>query len=416
MSNLNNLHTPDPCAQNNLLSLEQALAILRTTLQPIREYEYVDLKAALGRTLAVTVTSLLDLPRERNAAMDGYAFRSQDLHPGQPTFLRQIGIAWAGKPFEETVKPGECIRIFTGSVLPNGADSVIMQEQVQTNPPYIQLPATTNPKQNVREVGEDLHAGDTLLPAGRKLTATDLGLLAATGLANVDVIRPLKIAFFSTGDELINVGAALASGQLYDSNRYLLHGLLTDPCHHLTDLGVLPDNPDVLETLLTQQAAQQDVIISTGGASVGDADHIQTVLARCGEVTFWKIALKPGKPLAFGKIGPCYFFGLPGNPVSAAVTLQQVVKPALQVLCGQTPKAAWRFQATCLQPLKKQPGRIEFQRGILSQAADGTFEVRSVGAQGAHMLSAFSRANCYIVLNAECSNIQAGQPVMVEPF
>ncbi|NOT84579.1 MAG: molybdopterin molybdotransferase MoeA, partial [Methylococcaceae bacterium] len=241
-------------------------------------------------------------------------------------------------------------------------------------------------------------------------------LLAAVGLCDVSVIRRLKVAFFSTGDELMAIGQPLASGQLYDSNRYTLHALLQDACFYSTDLGVIGDNPELLENLLTHSAEQYDVIISTGGASVGDADHIQQVLTRCGEVNFWKIAIKPGKPLAFGKIGACYFFGLPGNPVAVIATFQQVVTPALQQLCGRQPTRPWRFNATSLHSLKKTAGRLEFQRGILSQTDNGDFEVRPAGAQGSHLLGAFSQANCYIVLSADCHGITAGEQVTVEPF
>lgn len=410
--------TLDPCSldSHKLLSFEQAVQHIHATLNPIHHTESVPLKAALGRVLAVAAISPHNLPTERNSAMDGYAFCSTDLMPTAPCTLLQIGTSWAGKPYPIPIKTGECVRIFTGAVIPEGADSVIMQEQVQVNGLFVTLPGTTKPFQNIREAGEDVAIGDTLLPAGRKITATDLGLLAAAGLNEVSVVRPLKIAYFSTGDELVSIGTPLASGQLYDSNRYTLYGLLNDPCYHATDLGVVRDDLVLLEKLLQDNADLYDVIISTGGASVGDADHVQSVLARCGEIKVWKIAIKPGKPLAFGTIGNCYFFGLPGNPVAVITTFQQIVTPALQRLCTATPTPIWRFQATSLQTIKKSPGRLDFQRGILTQSPSGDFEVQSVSGQGSHQLGAFSRANCYIILSEDCVGIAAGERVTVEPF
>jgi molybdopterin molybdotransferase len=393
-----------------------ALHNLHTAIIPLSEHERVDLHAALGRILAVDISSPINLPPERNAAMDGYAFCSTDLLQGRPHSLTQIGTAWAGKPFLSPLKSGECVRIFTGAVLPDGTDSVVMQEQVQVTGQLIQFPVGTAFKQNVREAGEDIRAGETLLPAGKKLIATDLGLLASAGLADVAVIRALNVAFFSTGDELAAVGQPLASGQVYDSNRTTLHALLKDACYRGTDLGVIADDPHRLENTLISCAQHYDVMISTGGASVGDADYIQQVLAHCGEVKFWKIAIKPGKPLAFGKIGACYFFGLPGNPVAVVTTFQKVVTPALQQLCGAQPLPTWRFKATCLNNLNKKAGRLEFLRGILNQTDSGDFEVRSAGAQGSNILSTFSKANCYMVLSAECQGINAGEQVTVELF
>lgn len=408
----------DSCSLDSqpLMTLKQAIQTILDALPPINQRERIGLKAGLGRVLAIDVISPIHLPWERNSAMDGYAFCSEDLQPGSPCQLVQIGIAWAGKPFGATVSAGECVRIFTGGVLPEGTDSVVMQEQVQVNGQFIQIPKDALPKQSVREVGEDQQAGNILLPRGKQLSPADLGLLAAVGLSEVEVVRQLRVAFFSTGDELVSVGQSLKSGQLYDSNRYILHGLLQDAIYCSTDLGVVADSPEQLRELLVSHAGFYDVIISTGGASVGDADHIKAVLASCGEVKFWKIAMKPGKPLAFGKIGNCYFFGLPGNPVAVITTFQQVVVPALNRLSGMNEIPAWRFQATCLERLKKTPGRLEFQRGILSQNPNGGFEVRPAGKQGSNLLASFSRANCYIILEATCAGVQVGEKVVVEPF
>jgi molybdopterin molybdotransferase len=308
------------------------------------------------------------------------------------------------------------VRIFTGAVVPDFADSVIMQEPVKVTGERIELPADTVPLQNVRLAGEDVSQGAELLSAGKKLTAMDLALLAAAGVAKVSVTRRLRIAIFSTGDELTAVGQPLSSGKIYDSNRYLLRGLLTDPAYCVTDGGVIADNPQELKARFLAAAANHDVLISTGGASVGDADYIREILAECGTVDFWKLAIKPGKPLAFGTIAGCYFFGLPGNPVAVSTTFSICVQPALQALSGELARQPLRISATCQSRLKKSAGRQEYQRGILSRDENGTFVVVSAGRQGSHILSSLSKANCTIVLPAECQGITVGEQVSVEPF
>ena len=246
------------------------------------------------------------------------------------------------------------------------------------------------------------------------MNAVDLGLLASAGIAELSVKRPVKIAFFSTGDELTALGQPLASGKIYDSNSYLLSGLLTDVGYSVTDLGVIADNKQRLEDCVVAAAKDHDVIISTGGASVGDADYVKEILERCGEVDFWKIAIKPGKPLAFGKIDGCYFFGLPGNPVAVVVTFQHIVAPALKQLSGASASKPLQLIATCTAALKKSPGRQDYQRGILTQDADGEFFVATSGKQGSNILGSMSRANCYIVLAAECNGVAAGDKVRVQ--
>lgn len=401
---------------SGLLTLENALAYLRSTVKPVTEQHNVPLLQALGRVLAQAVYSPIDLPSARNSAMDGYAFHSASLNPMSSTVLKLVGTVWAGKPWTGKLQLGECVRIFTGGALPEEADSVAIQEQVQVNQQQIQLTIAVKPKQHVRFPGEDVRAGEKILPAGKKLTAIDLGLLAAMGISEVSVLRPIKIAFFSTGDELVPSGQTLMLGQVYDSNRYTLRALLDDYCYELTDLGTIADDPVQLTTLLTHHAAHYDVLLSTGGASVGDADHIQRVLAHCGRVNFWKIAIKPGKPFAFGQIDNCYFLGLPGNPGAVVVTAQQLVIPALQMLCGAASFKPWRITATCTQALKKTKGRLTFLSGLLTQTKNNDFEVCLAGPQGSHLLSSLSKANCYIVLDAECQGVQPGDPVTVELF
>jgi len=407
----------DACSQEAkpLLSLEEALEQINAAVQPVIGTEILALKDALGRILAQSIHSGIDIPHDRNAAMDGYALSSKDI--GSDAFeLELAGTSWAGRPFEGNLLPGQCIRIFTGAVLPEQADSVVMQERVKSDGQTVHFSAGTQAYQNIRAIGEDVSRGDCLLASPKKLTPTDLGLLASAGIDEIAVKRTLRIAFLSTGDELTALGQPLKPGQIYDSNRYILSGLLVDPCYHIADLGVIPDNKEKLQDSFRQAAEDYDVIITTGGASVGEADFIQETLASCGQVNFWKIAMKPGKPLAFGKIGNCYFFGLPGNPVAVVATFQQIVAPALKRLAGAPTTQALRLRATSTSTLKKAPGRQEFQRGILAQDNNGGFLVTSSGKQGSHMLSSISQANCYIVLPAACTGIQAGETVIVEPF
>jgi molybdopterin molybdotransferase len=289
-----------------------------------------------------------------------------------------------------------------------------MQEHVESDGQCIHFPIDTIGGQHIREVGEDMQQGSLLLASPKKLNAIDLGLLASAGVFEVSVSRPVKIAFFSTGDELTELGKPLFSGQIYDSNRYALHGLLNDINYIATDMGVIGDDKQLLEESFIEAAKNHDVIITTGGVSVGEADYVKEILSRCGEVNFWKIAIKPGKPLAFGKIGDCYFFGLPGNPVAVIVTFQYIVSPALKHLLGATETKTIKLAAICTSTLKKAPGRQEYQRGILTQDAAGNFFVASSGKQGSNIMKSLSEANCYIVLPVACEGIQAGERVMID--
>lgn len=395
-----------------LLTVEEAQQRIFDAISPLTENEIVPLKQAFGRVLAETVFSSIDLPSARNAAMDGYAFASESFAEK----LTNVGISWAGKPFEGELNNGECVRIFTGAVLPENTDSVVMQEHVTVNGTEIQFPSDVKLKRNVREIGEDVRVGDTLCHAGKTLSAIDLGFLASAGVESVSVIRKLKIAYFSTGDELVPLGSPLTHGKIYDSNRYSLHGLLQNLNYEITDGGVIPDNKAELKRTLIQTANDFDVVITTGGASVGDADFVKEVLDECGQVNFWKIAMKPGKPLAFGRIGNCYFLGLPGNPVAVTTTFDIIVKPALASLAGGDFKKPWLLTATCATALKKSRGRQDYQRGILQQTQTGEFQVSSAGHQGSHILSTASSANCYIVLPPDCISVQVGEPVSVILF
>jgi molybdopterin molybdotransferase len=399
-----------------LLPIDDALNRIKIAVSPVSGTEKIPLADALGRVLAEPVYSPINIPHDRNAAMDGYAFASWDRVDGQAFTLDLAGTSWAGRPFQGQLQAGQCVRIFTGAVVPKEADSVVMQEQVQAKGHTIHFPADTRVRQNIREIGEDVKQGARLIAEPKKLAAVDLGLLASAGIGEVTVTRRLKIACFSTGDELTPLDQPLAPGKIYDSNRAMLGGLLADPCYSVVDLGVIPDNRQLLEDSLIEASKNHDAIITTGGASVGEADYVKETLQKSGEVNFWKIAMKPGKPLAFGRIGDCCFFGLPGNPVAVVVTFQQIVAPALRQLSGAPFVKPLRFAAICTTALKKAPGRQEFQRGILSQNERGEFFVASAGQQGSNILSSMSQSGCYIVLPAECSGVQAGERVTVEPF
>ncbi len=401
---------------SGLLSIDRALARIHKAIIPVLGNEKITLKKAVGRVLAETVVSLIDIPPERVSAMDGYAFSSIDIINTQTFSLQQVGVSWAGKPFNGSIKNGQCIRIFTGAVVPENADSIIMQEQVSVDGDHILFPPISTGLENIRQAGSDRQKQQTLLAAPKKISAIDCALLASAGIYDIAVKRKVNIAYFSTGDELTSIGQTLKPGQIYDSNRYALHGLLKDESFAVADLGVIADNRQQLEKILLSAAKTYDAIITTGGASVGDADYIEEILAQYGEVNFWKIAMKPGKPLAFGKIGSCCFFGLPGNPVSVVATFQKIVRPALQHLSGAPVTTEIQLKAYSQSDLKKIPGRKEYQRGILSQQKNGKFIVEAAGLQDSHHLSALSKANCYIVLDAACNGIKAGDPVIVEPF
>lgn len=397
-----------------MLTIDTALLRIKEAIEVISESERIILKEALGRVLAEPIYSSINIPHERNAAMDGYAFSSAGINTKKTFILNKVGVSWAGQPFKGQLLTGQCVRIFTGAVLPAEADSVIMQEHVEVEEQRIHFPVEVDLGQNIREMGEDIKQGSLLVAPLHKLTAIDMGLLASAGIEYVTVKRRVKIAFFSTGDELVGLGQPLASGQIYDSNRYTLSGLLCDASYSVTDMGVIPDNRQLLQDSFLEAAQNHDVIITTGGASVGEADYVKEILSHCGTVDFWKIAIKPGKPLAFGKIGRCYFFGLPGNPVAVIVTFKYIVEPALKQLAGAPIMNRIQLTARCTSSLKKAPGRQEYQRGILSQEMNGEFLVASSGKQGSNILSAISHANCYIVLPIECSGVQVGDKVRVD--
>jgi len=401
----------------NSMPVDRARELIRTFLVPVTATERVHLRAAIARVLAVDVMSPHDVPGHDSSAMDGYALRFADLLPERETTLERIGAAFAGKPSGVEVGVGQCVRIFTGAVMPAGADTVVMQESTTEDAGRVRIAAGAASKagQNRRFAGEDLKAGAIVFRAGQVVHPAELGMMASLGLGEVTVFRKLRVAFFSTGDELKSIGQPLAAGEIYDSNRYTLYGMLTRMNCEIVDMGVVPDVPAALEQAFATAAASADVVITSGGVSVGEADFVKQLLDKLGEVLFWKIAMKPGRPLAYGKIGSAHFFGLPGNPVSVMVTFYEFVRDALLVLQGRANVAPMPlFKATLAAPIRKAPGRTEFQRGILSPRDGGGFEVRTTGDQGSGILSSMSQANCFIVLGTDTGNVAAGDAVDVQ--
>ena len=401
---------------NASLSCAAALERLLAATRPLEETEQLPIRTALGRVLATAVTSPFNVPAHTNSAMDGYALRGSDVPASGLSTLRVVGASFAGKPFTGTVGPGEAVRIMTGAVVPDGADTVVLQEQVNATEATVDIDSRHKTGQHVRAAGEDIKAGATVLPAGRRLTAADLGLVASLGRPEVTVVRRPRVAFFSTGDELRSIGEPLGRGEIYDSNRYTLFGMLARLGVEPIDLGVVRDDPDALSSAFRRAAAMADVIITSGGVSVGEADYTKDVLGELGEIRFWKIAMKPGRPLAFGRVGKAAFFGLPGNPVSVMVTFYQFVQPALEKLMGTTPRRPWTLSARTTAALKKKPGRAEFQRGFLAQGSNGEWTVSPTGDQGSGILTSMSQANCFIVLEIDTGKVEAGALVPVQPF
>jgi molybdopterin molybdotransferase len=414
-----NHHRQESCdspSQGDMLIVAEAQRRIRAAIHTIGEFELIALRNSLGRIVAATLHSPLNVPPHDNSAMDGYALRSADLPESEQRRLTVIGTAMAGAPFSGSVETGQCVRIMTGGVIPRGCDTVIMQEQVERIGDDINIGTGHRAGQHVRRTGEDLRIGQAVLKAGKRITPADMGLLASLGIDNITVTRRPRVAFFSTGDELRSSGEALGVGGIYDSNRITLYGLLQNTGAEPLDLGIVRDDRNTLQKTLAAAAAQADVVITTGGVSVGDADYVRDALATLGEVHFWKVGIKPGRPFAFGRVAQAWFFGLPGNPVSTMATYYQFVQPALRQWMGEHIHSPLQFKVPCSTALKKAPGRMEFQRGVLETNAEGKTVVRSTGGQGSNLLRSMSEADCFIVLPAEWGDVPAGTLVDVQPF
>lgn len=401
-----------------MLSLEQARDRLLAAVRSVMERETVPLREGLDRILAEDLLAARAVPPADNSAMDGYALRSGDWPADGGLAL--AGTATAGAPFKAALPAGHCVRIMTGALVPAGCDAVIMQEECevtgQGRTTRVRPARAPRPGENIRRAGEDIAVGDGLLEAGRRLRPADLGLLASLGLSAVEVLRRPRVALLSTGSELREPGEPLAEGQIYDSNRYLLTAMLRRLDVAITDLGICADTPERLQAVLESAARGHDVVIASGGVSVGEADHTRRVLDRIGRVDAYKVAMKPGKPFTFGTLGEALFLGLPGNPVSATVTFHQLALPALRQLAGErSGESPLLVPARAAAPLRKKHGRADFQRAVLFADGDG-HRVATTGSQGSGVLSSVTRANAFIRLEAERGDVAAGDTVSVLPF
>jgi len=397
------------------LRVDRARAAILSVLAPIKEMESVPVRMGLGRVLAQEIVPQINVPAHDNTAMDGYAVRFSDLRDNAESRLEELGTALAGRPFKGTVGAGQCVRVMTGAVMPEGTDTVVIQEVVKTDGKHLVIPPGQKAKQNVRYAGEDLKVGVPVLEPGAWLRPAELGLIASLGIAEIKVRRKLRVAFFSTGDELASIGAKLKAGEVYDSNRYTLYGMLARLGVTIEDLGVVRDDRRALQKAFLL-ASKNDVVITTGGVSVGEADFVKQLMSELGEVLFWKIAMRPGRPMAFGRVGGAFLFGLPGNPVAVMVTFYQFVRDALLYLSGRTDDFAIPLlKAAAAEKMRKVPGRTEYQRGVLYREG-GEWRVRSTRQQGSGVLRSMAEANCFIVLEHERGAVAAGEPVQVQLF
>jgi molybdopterin molybdotransferase len=415
----------------NALPVAQAQEFIARLVPRIEAVEMLPLRSALGRVLARDVVSPFDVPAHDNSAMDGYALRGIDLAGDGPTRLTLAGTGLAGQPFEGSVEAGRCLRITTGALMPAGLDTVVPQEFVTLAGNTVLVPpGVVRGGDNRRLAGEDLAAGSAALAAGRLLRPADLGLIASLGAAEVPVRRRLRVAFFSTGDELRSIGEPLTAGCVYDSNRYTLWGMLQRLNVELLDMGVVRDDPAALEAAFRQAAESADAVITSGGVSVGEADYTKRIMAQLGEVLFWRIAMRPGRPMAIGRIGTlpgtegridggakqAILFGLPGNPVAVMVTFYAFVRDALLAMSGATVEPLPMLRAASTEAIRKKPGRTEYQRGIVSRDGGGQWKVAITGSQGSGILRSMSAANGLVVLRHEQGNVAAGEAVDVLPF
>lgn len=399
------------CCDAGAMSVQDALTTMLAQIAPVNEIMTVPLATAQGHILAENVLSPLNMPPFDNSAMDGYAFRFADWQEGRAMLI--AGTALAGQPFSGEVPQGTCLRIMTGAQVPEGLDTVIMQEQTAQTADGVLFTQPPKAKANIRYLGEEIRTGDVVLTAGTRLHARALPLLATLGLPDVKVYRRLKVAIFSTGDELKQPGMPLHEGEIYDSNRYGIEAMLNRMGIECLNFGIIPDDPAQLRDTFIQAVQTADAMITSGGVSVGEADYTKDLLLELGEVGFWSVAMKPGKPFAFGKIRDKHFFGLPGNPVSAFVTFYQLVQPALRKLAGEIAIEPLRLPAIAEHNFRSAKNRVDFQRGLISVNADGLITVRSTGAQGSGMFTSLCAANCFVIVEKD---VPAGASVTIELF
>ena len=397
-----------------MISVADAQAHVLALVARVAAPEVIPLDAGLGRVLAKDVRATLDVPPTDNSAVDGYAVHSLDIPASGTRELTVVADLAAGAVFEATLGQGEALRVMTGAPIPAGADTVYPQELVERAGRVVRIPGGA-PGMNVRHRGEDVRAGTVVLPAGVALRPQELGVAASLGLPQLLVRQKPRVAILSTGDEVAEPGHPRKPGQIFDSNRFSLHGLVEAAGGEPTDHGIVPDLYDVLHARLRAAAATADVVLSSGGVSVGDHDLVKAVLQDAGGIDFWQVAMQPGRPLAVGRIGPALFFGLPGNPVASMLTFHLFVRPALWKLGGRRELFPPRFHAVAMETMSKKAGRREFKRGILSYAGD-RWEVRTTGPQGSGILTSMTLANCFVVIEEERGDVAAGETVSVEPF
>jgi molybdopterin molybdotransferase len=424
------------------LTVPMVNAFLQQLVEPVKQTSTVGIFEALGRVLAQDVISPISVPPHDNSAMDGFAFNGAALSAQTPFTLKVVGTALAGKAWTGTVKPEECVKIMTGAIMPNGLDTVVPQEFVTLNGDAITLPAgLLKTGDNRRKLGEDLMQGQAALRKGELLTPAAMGLLASLGISEVVVFRKLRVAYFSTGDEILSLGEPAREGAVFDSNRYTVWGLLTRLGCEVIDMGVVRDEPALLEAAFLDAASKADAIITSGGVSVGEADYTKAMMKKLGDVAFWRIAMRPGRPMAVGRIvneksasraqqkslsssqkesdfssDSAILFGLPGNPVAVMVTFLAFVRPALLQMMGSTRLPPPLLKARSLEAIRKKPGRTEYQRGTVSSAPDGSLQVETTGNQGSGVLSSMVQANGLIVLHHAQGNVALGDKVDVMVF
>lgn len=406
------------CDAPELMALDEARQRILDLIPIVQEVNQLALQDCLGRISAQDIHSPINVPGYDNSAMDGYAFKLQDLmDSGQ---LKLVGKSFAGKPFSGSLNQGECIRIMTGAAIPQGADTVVMQENAviikQEEQTYVSFSNQAKIGNAIRLAGEDIKKDSRVISKGKRICASDIGLLASLGCAQLRVYRQLRVAMFSTGDELMRPGDKYEAHRIYDSNRPAILAMLQKMNVDVIDLGVVEDNKEQLRALLLRADLEADCVITSGGVSVGEADFTKEILAELGQIDFWKIAIKPGKPLAFGRLPNSVFFGLPGNPVSAFVTFHQIAAESLRRMSGETVSSDLILSAIALSPLKKSPGRTDYQRGKCFVDGCGQLVVESTGAQGSGVFSSFSESNCYIILERQRGSVSAGETVKIQLF
>ncbi|MFW8592035.1 gephyrin-like molybdotransferase Glp [Glaciecola sp. 2405UD65-10] len=402
------------CDAPGLMPVENAIAIIIDTVNTLTDIEHCDLHKALNRVLAEDVVSPINVPAYNNSAMDGYAINASDLE--QTTTLVQVGKSFAGNKFTGKLESGQCVRIMTGAEIPTGANTVVMQENTTSEGEHIHFHHPVKQGEAIRLAGSDIKKGGLVLAKGKRISPIDIGLLASLGLHKVVVFRQIKVAVFSTGDELLPIGEAARDDRIFDTNRPMILAMLSRLGAELIDMGIIPDQKELIRASFEKANELADCVITSGGVSVGEADYTREILEEYGQIDFWKLAIKPGKPLAFGRLPNSIFFGLPGNPVSSAVTFDQIAKLALKYMAGERASPAQVLKAKACSVFKKRPGRADYQRAHFYTNSNNELCVESTGTQSSGVLSCFSTSNCYAIIEQERGSVQVGETVSVLPF